>query len=365
MKEIELLTEENRALREQLRMLENTLDTVKKLKRSEQLEEYIQSRKAMLKFVQLMNDLTTHERLCAIDLEKKIKSLEYEKEAVARAIKDDMTRQKAEWQNKLRDSGLSNWFDMIKWGKGYRITKYKGPRYGALIIPETIEEKEIKEIGRGVFENCLFEYVYLPNTLTGIRDGAFKNCKQLKSIVLPIKSALFDNVFEGCSALNELQFQGDGAIVAGRKSFMGTSIESVTLPKGTRVITEEMFFGCKHLKTAFLNDGILRIFSRAFSHTSIEQLVIPETVEQIEISAFSNLLSEELELAVLGENTILIRECENNSIDRKFRKLKGRKLLDSGDYGSITIYCLPHSAIEEQAHELKIPTRPIREFVYR
>lgn len=76
MKEIELLTEENRALREQLRMLENTLDTVKKLKRSEQLEEYIQSRKAMLKFVQLMNDLTTHERLCAIDLEKKIKSLE-------------------------------------------------------------------------------------------------------------------------------------------------------------------------------------------------------------------------------------------------------------------------------------------------
>lgn len=88
-----------------------------------------------------------------------------------------------------------------------------------------------------------------------IGSNAFKNCSNVKKIVLPSSVKVIESgAFEGCSALEELVFAPDCTdvkIMGG--AFKGcVSLRSVTLPKGIAFLGNGAFAGCENLVDIYM-----------------------------------------------------------------------------------------------------------------
>ena len=114
--------------------------------------------------------------------------------------------------------------------------------------------------GNFVFSNCNnIVSVTLPNTINFIGYGAFKACKNLKSINWPSKDfRLGDYAFTSCG------------------------IESVTIPKTAISIGDYVFSSCDKLTSVTIEDGAVTLGSRTFAEgPRIESLYIPASVKSM------------------------------------------------------------------------------------
>ena len=92
------------------------------------------------------------------------------------------------------------------------------------------------------FDNSSIENVSLPKTLLWIGNGAFKGCRNIKSLVLPDRLAeIDDEAFAECSGLNEL-----------------------IIPGSVYRIGKKAFSECTALKKVECCDGTVRIDGKAF-----------------------------------------------------------------------------------------------------
>ena len=89
------------------------------------------------------------------------------------------------------------------------------------------------KLWHGVFAESALENVELPSTLKRIEYGAFKDCKNLKTIKFP----------------ERLEYIGMCA-------FSGSRLQSVAFPKSVRTVTQGVFYDCKDLKAVMLNEGL-------------------------------------------------------------------------------------------------------------
>jgi hypothetical protein len=106
----------------------------------------------------------------------------------------------------------------------------------------------------------------IPDGVTVIGEGAFKNCHKLTEIVLP-----------------------DGLSIIGKESFAGcTNLRSVTFPKGLTYIGDYAFTNCYCLSSSIvLQDGLTTICRGAFYNCGrITSVTIPESVTDIGQYAF-------------------------------------------------------------------------------
>jgi len=56
---------------------------------------------------------------------------------------------------------------------------------GALVIPDLLDGKPVRDIGYGAFRNCTnLTSVTIPSNVTTLADSAFDGCKSLKEIVV-------------------------------------------------------------------------------------------------------------------------------------------------------------------------------------
>lgn len=87
----------------------------------------------------------------------------------------------------------------------------------------------------------------------------------------------------------------------GRGAFRNTEIEDLYIPEGVEEINDYAFFGCKKLKSIrFAKKCKLRRIGRgAFAGTSLESVVIPATVTEIGANAFAK--NNCLETFIAGE----------------------------------------------------------------
>lgn len=135
------------------------------------------------------------------------------------------------------------------------LAEYRNPGVVEAVIPEGITR-----IGEGVFKNYTnLKNVVLPSTLREIETGAFENCISLQRLVLP-KGVVFlgDSVCEGCKNLQE-----------------------VVCPSTLRVIGEYAFARCEALEGIALNEGLERICRYAFAESGMKKLTIPSTCTSI------------------------------------------------------------------------------------
>lgn len=130
------------------------------------------------------------------------------------------------------------------------------------------------EMHAGVFEGSAVKRVDLPPTLKKIEYSAFKNCKSLKSIKLPV-----------------------GLEAIGLCAFSGSGLESVTTPLSVRTICQGAFSDCKSLGKAVLNDGLEvlgtdeypgknDVYSGVFEQSGLSTIGLPRALRRIEYGAF-------------------------------------------------------------------------------
>lgn len=200
------------------------------------------------------------------------------------------------------------------------LSSVSGSVSGELVIPATYEGYPVTEIGQYCcFGNNGITSVVLPDTVTKICFGAFRECPNLKSVTFPSRlREIWSGAFYGCSSLSELVFP-DSLIKIQADAFQYCGVETIRLPKNLREISAETFYHCNRLKEVIVPednasfvavDGILFdknmtkviLYPRAKTDTTY---TIPETVTEICVGAFRDCKS--LTSVTLPENLEWIR----------------------------------------------------------
>lgn len=134
-------------------------------------------------------------------------------------------------------------------------------------IPDTIDGKTVTAIGEDCFFNCgKLKEVILPNTIVSIGAQAFALCKGLTDITLP-----------------------DSVKVIGHHAFRDCrGLKKVILPKSLKSLPVGMFSFCYlHDPEIVLPEGLEVIESGAFWSGGSFDLLIPDSVKEIEVGAFN------------------------------------------------------------------------------
>ena len=129
-------------------------------------------------------------------------------------------------------------------------------------IPATYEDKPVTQIANNAFAGKFFRYISIPDSVTKIGEGAFKNCSNLMNVRL-----------NSTSSLSEI----------GKSAFEGTpNLTAFTLPGELTVIGEN----------AFLNSGLKETQSNPGS-----VIIIPQQIMQIGKDAFRKTAAKEVRFA--------------------------------------------------------------------
>lgn len=155
------------------------------------------------------------------------------------------------------------------------ISQYHGHNSKNVIIPSTIDGKNIVGIGKGAFQHCTtIEYLRISEGIRYIEDGAFFDCSALKSCLLPQTLIRLGSEFN--------------ALPNPVGVFEHTALEHIILPKAIRYIGKRAFKNCPKLKSATILSSIEclpeEVFLGCERLTAIE---LPNTVKIISNRAFA------------------------------------------------------------------------------
>lgn len=177
----------------------------------------------------------------------------------------------------------------------------RGKKWEQLIVPNGIEiiddsalsgmshlrkvdlGKDVQYIGRQAFYLCK-RMKNLPDFVKNHRkciysQAAFKNARALTNIKLSPNVQYTNALFKGCTSLKSAYIQGKG--------FLPNAKTWKYMNKNK--INEEMFSGCRSLKTAKLYNGITRLNARMFADcVKLRKVNIPKKCTYIGINTFRN-----------------------------------------------------------------------------
>lgn len=164
----------------------------------------------------------------------------------------------------------------------YTITGIGGATSANIVIPESIGGVAVTGIGEGAFRDCTsLVSITVPQSVTSIGKGAFSGCTGLKSITIPFVGAAsygtsnsyFGHIF-GASSYQE------------NASSVPRGLKTVTITGGIR-IDNRAFQGCAGILDITIPDTVTSIGSSAFMGCiGITHITIPSSVTSISASAF-------------------------------------------------------------------------------
>ena len=121
--------------------------------------------------------------------------------------------------------------------------------------------------------------VTIPNTVTAIKDYAFRYCWRITSITIPENSQLTsigNSAFYECGSLKTITIP-EGVTSIGDKAFYECGITSLTIPEGVTSIGNSAFSGCKKLTSITIPESVTSIGNSVFSGcSSLTSITIPE-----------------------------------------------------------------------------------------
>ncbi len=143
---------------------------------------------------------------------------------------------------------------------GIEITKYIGES-DQVIIPQTIDSKDVTAIGEHAFAGMNIVSLVMPDTVIYIYPCAFQNCEYLATIKMSSSLvAIGLNSFRNCTSLTDIDL----------------SMNSLN------TIDHEAFYDCKNLKTVQFGDNITRIRDEAFRGCeSLEEIILPKNLMEL------------------------------------------------------------------------------------
>lgn len=354
-----------KALETKVKILEETLETLKNMQLSEQMGEYIQSKSKSLKLVNLINSMADEHELDFSKEEKSIQSVRATKNAIDKQIaaalrsSGDFSEQYPDdprYFNYEIESGMvTDWrgrqkkdTELLKYiGKGIRITSYNAFESNRVIVPKKIDGYSVISIGEKAFQNATFSELILPSSLKVILKDAFKGCKKLQHIDLPEGIEYLGNSCFFEAGLKSIWIPDFVKVIPSRCFYDCKDMESVVFGNKIKELGYGAFDGCQKLKQINLPETVQEISRSCFENTAIKTLIIPSSVSKISNEVFGDDFLGKINNRVcvfLGKNTVI--ECKT--------------------YGTLChvgqIYCLPGSNVQKFAREHSIPMKPLSEF---
>ncbi len=153
----------------------------------------------------------------------------------------------------------------------------------SIVIPGTV-----KEIGEYAFSgNPTLENVVIEEGVEEIGQYAFEGCSALKSIkIADSVSKIGSTCFGNCTALSEINFPKSLKTIPYRMLSICTSLTELEIPEGIEKIEDEAFSYCSNLKTITIPSTITNIVGRAFINAN--KLTNIEISEANNTYTFSN-----------------------------------------------------------------------------
>ncbi len=155
---------------------------------------------------------------------------------------------------------------------------------GTIVIPQNVTK-----IGDGAFRDVTgLRSIVIPSTVKEIGEHAFSGNPTLENVVIEEgveKIGAF--AFESCSALKSIKI-ADSVSVIGRTCFSKcASLVEIKFPKALKAIPSRMLESCKALTKLEIPEGIETIDTYAFSEcTNLKTITIPSTITNIVGNAF-------------------------------------------------------------------------------
>lgn len=172
-----------------------------------------------------------------------------------------------------------------------------GKMLSTIVIPEKINDIEVKEIGQNAFKLCTnLVKIVLPEGLKTIRPYAFEKCTSLKQIVLPKSLTRIENyVFRNCSSLQSITMTDNVTYVGSNMFYNCTSLKSVKLSANITRIGKQMFYNCSSLKNIIIPKNVGQIEYNAFNGcVNLTSVTIEDGVDGIQYNAFSKCAISEI-----------------------------------------------------------------------
>ena len=235
----------------------------------------------------------------------------------------------------------------------------------------------LTEITYAAFEGSGIEEIYLPDSITIIRNNAFCFCSNLKKIRFSNNLSLIENyAFGRCTSLEEVELPDSlKEIPSGCFDFC-TNLQRVKLPRYLEIIDQGAFgmneklreidipdtvrkigaFSFQAAAFSYVNlpEGLQTIEEMSFNGVELEYIEIPSTVTKIETRAFSH--NHALKTLVIPESVTSIGELlfrEDTSLKDLYLPPSITYIPDNSfEYCSqnITIHGVPGSAAEAFAN---------------
>lgn len=196
-----------------------------------------------------------------------------------------------------RNNAIIPGFEYKKTNAGIEIIRYKGNEANPRIENE-YSGIPVVGIGKEAFKNCSqIKEIVIPNRVTFIGNSAFEGCSNLKSVIIPNSVVeIGEKAFYWCSSLFAISLPE--SITKIEKNSFGwcNSLLEITIPDRVKEIGEEAFSGCKYLSSVKLPDSLEAIQSQAFEHCLLSSLTLPKSIKIIGGFAFSGCKFSELDL---------------------------------------------------------------------
>ena len=208
------------------------------------------------------------------------------------------------------NSSLSS-VDGVLFDKGQTtLILFPEAKTGSYTVPDSVTG-----IGDGAFDHCAgLASVMIPDSVTNIASGAFYSCTSLTNVTIgngvttignlafcycinltnvtiPDSVTTINGAFSDCTGLAGITL-GNSLTDIGGAFVRCANLASVTIPGSVTSIGDMAFAGCSSLTNVMIPDSVTGIGSSAFSAcTSLASITIPDSVTNIGNYAFDHCTS--------------------------------------------------------------------------
>lgn len=164
----------------------------------------------------------------------------------------------------------------------------KVPEDGVVVIPNEVNGLKVTILAAGAFENVRgITAVILPDTLESIGKNAFFG-SSLQSVLIPDGVRVIgEAAFSECDGLTSLVLPNSLETVSPMLCQASKKLSEVYLPASVRDIGANAFENCTSLKTVNLCEGVATVGVNAFSFCkALEEIRLPESLTGISEGIF-------------------------------------------------------------------------------